>query len=382
MRGVRGVCVACGRRLGAGQAWVHKNARAALPGSPSRHLPGRTRAHATVHVLHHTPVVVVVRKEVSLSVRGAVHSGRQLTAGIQASRQPRWCWDTSWARSTPSHGLDVTHTPLWYTLYAPPRPTPMWRPDGDRLSPALHSVLGGVQVCVLSVTGAVPVQSVPSIHFHVSMRGKCARVVGTAATACTPTGSGNAALGRLGPSHKHGRRLTPSALRFHYHIMTCGGACGAGAGAEGRETTPGRSCPCEMRQSPNPTLPPSRRVPYAVTVRPTRRIPFPVVYGMLGTDRRAGAATFHQSTWCMAERRDSAQSTSVHTQPASGGVPAHATLAVFRYIVCAVLWHRATRGTIPFHKAIAYTTGHWAATGQHRSRRNPRSAQCHACCCA
>lgn len=138
MRGVRGVCVACGRRLGAGQAWVHKNARAALPGSPSRHLPGRTRAHATVHVLHHTPVVVVVRKEVSLSVRGAVHSGRQLTAGIQASRQPRWCWDTSWARSTPSHGLDVTHTPLWYTSYAPPRPTPMWRPDGDRLSPALQ----------------------------------------------------------------------------------------------------------------------------------------------------------------------------------------------------------------------------------------------------
>lgn len=104
------MCVARGRRLGAGQARVPKNARAALPGSASRHLPGPTRAHATVHVLHHTSVVGVVRKEVPLSVRVAVQSGRQSHSAIQASRQPRWCWDISWARATPTHGLVVTHT--------------------------------------------------------------------------------------------------------------------------------------------------------------------------------------------------------------------------------------------------------------------------------
>ena len=75
------------------------------------------------------------------------------------------------------------------------RPTPMWRPDVDRLSPTSHFI--HVQVYVLSVTGAVPCQSAPSIHVHMSMHGKCARVVGTAATACTPTGSGNVHWGRL-----------------------------------------------------------------------------------------------------------------------------------------------------------------------------------------
>lgn len=88
---------------------------------------------------------------------------------------------------------------------------------------------------------------------------------------------------------------------------------------------------------PTATLPPSCRVRYAVTVRPTRRIPFPVVYRMLDTDRRAAAATFHQSTVCMAEHGDSAQSTSVHTQPAPGRVPPHATLATLRCIECAML---------------------------------------------